>query len=741
VRGAALRWMDSWVDPLLFFLAAISIPMLIVQTGEPSAPDRALIADISWFIWGAFTANFVVRMVVTDDRRAEVRSLSMDLILIIGQPIIAIGEREAGAGLAFVRLFVVLSKSVRKGRVARRSGQKLRSQPFRVVAFIVPFVWLTSAALVQRFEAETGTIGSYGDALWWSAVTMATVGYGDISPKSEAGRMVAILTMIVGIGMFSLITAKLAELLFVLRTRGTRRSVLERDHSLILGWSPKVFTIVAQLVIANRNRTDPAIVILAPHDHNDMYDEIRAQVPELAQSNTRLICRTGSPNDPADLVIGRPDVARSILVIDETTDDASVVRTLLALLHEEDIDVSGANIVAEIDHPGTAEAVSTAMRGHAHIVNPTSFIARTTAQACRTAGVARAYEEMLDFEGSELYCFLPPITTPRSYRELLGAFPDGCLVGVVPEHGSARLNPPMDTRVAPGDTLVVLAGDDGAILFEPDTVLPTPPPRPVRPLVAEPEHVVVFGWNPLAPRILRELDRFVAPGSRFTVAVDPAFLDRAALDAELVTLRERLANARITVRDERDAGYAELVEIIAGGQVDHALVLCYHAGQSAAAADARALVTTLQVQRAMAEQHVETTVVTELLDQRDVKLAPRRSAGDFIVSDRLISLLLTQIAENPVLVDVFDQLLSEDGSEIHCTPADRYCDPATPVTFSSLVASAAVAGESAIGYRRRNGDDGDARDREGFGIVLNPPKDSVVTLDPGDQLIVVAEHG
>ena len=735
-----LRWMDSWVDPLLFFLAAISIPMLIVQTGDPTPQDRALIADVSWFIWGAFAVNFVVRMLIATDRRAELRALSMDLILIIGQPIIVIGEREAGAGLAFVRLFVVLSKSVRKGRVARRSGQKLRSQPFRVVAFIVPFVWLTSAALVQRFEVETGTIGSYGDALWWSAVTMATVGYGDISPKSEAGRIVAILTMIVGIGMFSLITAKLAELLFVLRTRGTRRSVLERDHSLILGWSPKVFTIVSQLVLANANRTDPAIVVLSPHDHNDMYDEIRAQVPELAHSNTRLICRTGSPNDPADLVMGRPDLARSILVIDESTDDASVVRTLLALLHEEEIDVSGTNIVAEIDHTGTAEAVSTAMRGHAHIVNPTTFIARTTAQACRTAGVARAYEELLDFEGSELYCYQPPLTAARPYRELLESFPGCCVVGMVPEGGSARLNPPMGTLVAPGDALVVLAEDDGAIRFDPHARPAAPPARPARPVVSDPEHVVVFGWNPLAPRILRELDHFVAPGSLITLAVDPAFVERRELDDEVEDLRSGLTNARITVRDDRDAGYAELVEIIAVGQVDHALVLCYHAGQSPEAADARALVTTLQVQRAMTEQHVETTVVTELLDQRDVSLAPRRSAGDFIVSDRLISLLLTQIAENPVLVDVFDQLLSPDGSEIHCTPVERYCEPGEPVTFASLVASAGDIGESAIGYRRRHPDAGD-RHGDDFGIVLNPPKEQVVVLAPHDQLIVVAEQG
>ncbi len=733
--------MDGWVDPLLFFLAAISIPMLIVQTGDPSPTDRSLIVVISWTIWGAFTANFAARVLIANDRRAEARSLALDLILIVGQPIITIGEREAGAGLALLRLIVVLARSVRKGRVLRRSGQKLRSQPIRIVAFIVPFVWLTSAALELRLESETGTIASYGDGLWWSAVTMATVGYGDISPASEVGRAVAIVTMIVGIGMFSLVTAKLAELLFVLRTRGTRRSVIEHDHTLVLGWSPKVFTIVAQLVIANESRTDPCIVVLAKRDHNDMNDEIRAQVPELGHSNTRLVCRTGSPSDPNDLPMGRPDRARSIIVVDDTMEDAGVVRTLLALVHDDSIDVSGANVVAEIDDQTTADAVRVAMHQHVHIVNPTSFIARTTAQACRSAGVARAYEELLDFEGSELYCIAPGLDRARPYRELLDTFPTSCLVGVFDRHGTARLNPSPDQIVEPGDVVIVLATDDSEIALDPEASAAPATPRAGNPVGPEPEHVVLFGWNPLAAGILRELDGFVAPGSRFTIAVDPALVDRAQLADDLIDLRDELSNALVTVRDERDPGYDEMVEIVADGDADHAIVLCYRGDVSPSAADARSLITTLQVQRVMTERHHDTTIVTELLDQRDVALAPRRSPGDFIVSDRLVSLLITQIAENRGLAAVFDDLLSTDGSELYCKPADRYTEPGSPVTFGSLVASAGLQGESAVGYRRK--DPGHAHDHDhdhDFGIVLNPPKSSVVTLEGTDQLIVIAER-
>ena len=72
------------------------------------------------------------------------------------------------------------------------------------------------------------------------------------------------------------------------------------------------------------------------------------------------------------------------------------------------------------------------MHGHANIINPTTFIARTTAQACRSAGVARAYEELLDFEGSAAAGSVPPIVGPTSYRERIAAYPTRAWWGMVP---------------------------------------------------------------------------------------------------------------------------------------------------------------------------------------------------------------------------------------------------------------------------------------------------------------------
>ena len=51
------------------------------------------------------------------------------------------------------------------------------------------------------------------DALWWSAATISTVGYGDIYPITAAGRVIAIFTMVIGVSSFAVVTAKVAQFL------------------------------------------------------------------------------------------------------------------------------------------------------------------------------------------------------------------------------------------------------------------------------------------------------------------------------------------------------------------------------------------------------------------------------------------------------------------------------------------------------------------------------------------------
>lgn len=80
------------------------------------------------------------------------------------------------------------------------------------VALALPLIWFTGA--LSLYDAERGALSSYenfGDALWWSAVTITTVGYGDYAPVTVEGRIVAVFLMLISLGLVGAVTALLAR--------------------------------------------------------------------------------------------------------------------------------------------------------------------------------------------------------------------------------------------------------------------------------------------------------------------------------------------------------------------------------------------------------------------------------------------------------------------------------------------------------------------------------------------------
>ena len=130
-------------------------------------------------------------------------------------------------------------------------------------------------------------------------------------------------------------------------------------------------------------------------------------------------------------------------------------------------------------------------------------------------------------------------------------------------------------------------------------------------------------------------------------------------------------------------------------------------------------------------------VVSEMVDVRNRELAEVTRADDFVVSNKLVSLMLAQASENENIGAIFAELLDEAGSEFYMRPAETYLDLGKPISFYTVTEACRRRGEVAIGYVRKRGEmDDDPRNMGG--VVVNPKKSASLIYEAGDRIIVLA---
>jgi voltage-gated potassium channel Kch len=278
---------------------------------------------------------------------------------------------------------------------------------------------------------------------------------------------------------------------------------------------------------------------------------------------------------------------------------------------------------------------------------------------------------------------------------------------------------------------IIIAEDDAAIRLGSTTIkIDTAAILGPRSVEAKPERTLILGWNRRGPIIAYELSRYVAPGSILTVAADTPGLEQEV--AGLPVAGDNLSvSCRIT-----DTSSSTALASLDVPSYDHVLVLGYSEAMAAQPADTRTLVTLLHLRKIADDAGLHISIVSEMIDVRNRELAAVTKADDFVVSNRLVSLMLAQASENQYLAAIFDDLLDEQGSEIYMRPVADYVAIDQPLTFWTIAESARLRGEIAIGYRRIRA--GDADQRALGGVTVNPLRSEALTYLPEDRIIVLA---
>ena len=523
------------------------------------------------------------------------------------------------------------------------------------------------------------------------------------------------------------IDAKLSEL------RKGRSFVVEHDHTLILGWSDQVFVILSELAIAGANQRRPRAVILAERDKVEMEDAIRERLGR--NGRLRVVCRSGSPISLDDLAIANPQAARSIIVLSPQDDDpdAQVIKTVLALRNDPRRRAEPYHIVAEVRDPRNLEAARLVGGEETVLVDVGETVSRLIVRTSRQSGLSVVYTELLDFKGSEIYFDDVSDLVGQTFGDALLAYEDAAVIGVHAGDGEVLLGPPSDRLIAVGEEIVVIAEDDeprrvprSSAATVDEAAIQTPPRVEPRP-----ERVAVLGWNRRAPVVLSELDAHLAPGSEVCVLAD-----HTDGDSEITRCCPGLSNLEVSYHPG-DTTERRTLDALELGSFDHVIVLSEFETRAPQRADARTLVTLCHLRDLEEKIGERFSVVSEMLDDRNRQLAQVTKADDFIVSDKLVSLLLTQISENRHLKQVFAELFDGAGSEVHLKPAHDYVAPGRATNFCTVVEAARRRGEVAFGLRLGAHAEDPERD---YGVLVNPSKSAPFAAADGDRVLVLAER-
>jgi voltage-gated potassium channel len=245
----ALDW------PLTMFSLLI-VPAIFLEHNSTSASLRYLAWQLNWAVWVMFSLEYATRLITAPDRKRFIRSAWLDLAIIAVSPPFGVPEAWQNVrAMRALRLLRLARAAALLGMGLRAGRRALRNYPFQFVLLVATATVFIGATGV--FIAEEGVnqnIGSFGDAVWWAIVTVTTVGYGDVSPTTTEGRVLAVFMMLVGVGVIGTLTAALSS--YLLKTDR------EKAHDSLHGRIDELETKLDRILNAIESREDTGVGVL-----------------------------------------------------------------------------------------------------------------------------------------------------------------------------------------------------------------------------------------------------------------------------------------------------------------------------------------------------------------------------------------------------------------------------------------------------------------------------------------------
>jgi len=617
--------------------------------------------------------------------------------------------------------------------------------------FFIAFVLMSGVRVVVGLFVDDETLKATADRFW--RVFLQISDAGAIAEDTEASpfnKAAGIITVFFGLVLFSslvaFITNQFEERIQSLRKGKSR--VIENGHTLILGFRSRVVEIIRELIIANESEKDAAIVILAEEDKEVMDDFFNEHLPD--RKTTRIITRNGTTSSLEALRKMNVEQAKSIVILNGATasdsqtkkaaEDARALKTIMAVVASLEDGTDLPPIIVELHRERNRTLAESIAPGRITTMDESSILAKLLVQTSRTSGLSIVYSNLVGFEGNEVYFFKPEGGWKgMNFGELLFHFDSPVVLGFRLADGKISLNPPSDFKPQENDSAIVLASDDSAIKFLKDRFSPNiDKPIPSLSSARKTERQLIAGWNTKVPTIIEEYAKYVLDGSDIDIVVaEPD-------DALTNTFREiQKQHDRVKLRlIKADIHSPEVLEKLSPHTYDNVILMASE-GENSEEIDAESISILLQLRQFFkgiensTGRHVDTKIITEVMDSENIELVLQTGVKDFLISNQFVSKIFAQVSQDPDVMKVYDDLFSPEGSEIYLKKAIAYFDMLPgKVKFADCVNAALKRREVCFGLKIASQE----RDPEkNYGVYMIPEKNLSFEIRPEDELIVLSE--
>lgn len=277
------------------------------------------------------------------------------------------------------------------------------------------------------------------------------------------------------------------------------------------------------------------------------------------------------------------------------------------------------------------------------------------AHSCTQTGLSETFREIFNFEGSEFYTVDLPGIEGLEFGDLMIRVSDAVPIGIMRD-GKIRINPPADSRLLDSDRVVVFAEENDSAKLEPVDQEYVPTEQTIQPVNTEnATNTVIIGHNETLSIILYELPKNVS----YVYLADQRINEEEKDEIELVA-----SNRNLQLEYFRGNTHSEKTLLQLAQMAEHIVILSDH-DKDPEEADMEAIFLLLNLRDLRSRFGFDFNITVEMQKEHNQKLVGKGDHTDFLVASSMSSLILAQLAESPELIDVFKEILSNEGNELY----------------------------------------------------------------------------